>query len=362
MTYSEAALAGMQTLLCGYAAFTDFRSRKIENLVSYGLLFVGVCAQVLWWMVGMTEASTLWVQFVGGGALVFALYWIGVFAAGDAKLLWALGLSLPPAFLKEPGELAAFVLGVNSFVPYGTSLLVYLTVKHRDRLRHASRTYPATLLKLLPDFAVFYLIFSLLFAGILILNREFSLRLQPLTVMMVSFGVYFPARSFALRYIRASQLAFLLLPAFVATLLLFNMPTRTLLQRGAFLVALLPLTAFLQLLMSAAARSVRVSVASPDLIPLERIVRVTANDGSHHYLKIPANEKPLATFDAIYPRGDRFTDTEREELRALDAAGRFESFGGTITVQHPIAFAPALFLGLVLTLLLKAPFYAQWVH
>ncbi len=363
MGYSEFAIIPVQLAFAGYAAVTDITTRRIHNLCSYGLLFIGLCAQLLWLWTGTTSLAALLMQVGGGAALAVVLFWAGIFAAGDAKLLWALGVSLPQSLLSEGVGIGVYVVGVNSFLPYGAMLFVYLVLKHRSRLS-TLRNLSSSMLGLVSDLAVFYMFYSVVYATIIAVDRVADVSLDALTLIIVSFAVYLPARRFALRRIRAPHLCLLLIPVFLTTLVVFRVPADIFIRRGLFLLLLWPFVAFLRVLMRAASTQVLVADLTTNAQPQERILKVTTGSGAALYIKTPVSEPLPATGDeadpTVYPRGDRFTADELADLRRLSDEGAFDAFGGLVTIQQPIVFAPALLIGLVLTLLARGPFYLLW--
>ena len=92
MLSSQNLLIGLLLLFCCYATYTDLRERKIKNLCSYGLIYAGILSQVVAVLSGSSGLLNSIFTVVGGFLIVIALYWFGIFAAGDAKLVWGASL------------------------------------------------------------------------------------------------------------------------------------------------------------------------------------------------------------------------------------------------------------------------------
>lgn len=365
MTYSEIFATTVLLFCCACATYTDVRSRKIYNWCTYGLLYVGLCAQCLWLWLGLTTVSAFLTQLIGGGILVFVLYWFNVFAAGDAKLLWGIGLAMPPSLLKTDG-LTLFVVGVNSFLPYGIALGVYLAMKHRHQLRQLLQTGQAgvcsTMVRLAPLFVVFYLCYSIVLSVILQLNYHLKLRLNTTLIMVLAMGLYFPIRKAVRKQFRDELLILLLIPGFVASQILTPLPIIFLLQRLFFFFGLFVFVPVVQLLLKSTLKDVNIFHLTTDLAPVEKIIKMKTESGEENYAKVQRSELPVSGSEIIAPKGERLTEGEILGLKQLDRAGHFEHFGGSLLVQPTIVFAPALLIGTVITLICRAPIYTLWLR
>lgn len=113
---------------CCYATYTDLRERKIKNFCSYGLIYAGILSQVISVLSGSSSLLSSIFTVVGGFLIVLALYWFGIFAAGDAKLVWGASLLMPVGLFSEAAAFAQYTpttLVINIFVPYCV-ILVYV--------------------------------------------------------------------------------------------------------------------------------------------------------------------------------------------------------------------------------------------
>lgn len=95
-------------LFCCYAAYTDLRERKIKNFCSYGLIYAGILSQVIAVLSGSSALLNSIFTVVGGFLIVLALYWFGIFAAGDAKLVWGASLLMPAGLFSEAAAYAQY--------------------------------------------------------------------------------------------------------------------------------------------------------------------------------------------------------------------------------------------------------------
>jgi len=98
-------LAGIALLACGYAVYTDFRYRYIDNWLTWGLVGVGLTGHAL---ISVLERSYWPVLFSLCAAAVFftlasVLFYAGAFGGGDTKLLTGLAATVPiyPALLNN---------------------------------------------------------------------------------------------------------------------------------------------------------------------------------------------------------------------------------------------------------------------
>ena len=115
-------------LSCGlYTGYTDFRYGKIANIYTLILIGFGIMSQALF----VTTGEITWVHsciiLLGGLGISFALFYTGIWAAGDAKLFWGISLLMPPsAFSQITGtQFYPLVLIVNIFL----LLLIYVALK-----------------------------------------------------------------------------------------------------------------------------------------------------------------------------------------------------------------------------------------
>ena len=121
-------------LFCLYATYTDLRERKIKNFCSYGAIYAGTLCHVISVLSGNSPLLGSIETLLGGFCIVLALYWFGIFAAGDAKLVWGASLLMPVGLFAEANAFAQYTpitLIINMFAPYFLILVAYLFIKTR---------------------------------------------------------------------------------------------------------------------------------------------------------------------------------------------------------------------------------------
>ena len=119
-------------LFCLYATYTDLRERKIKNFCSYGAIYAGILCHVISVLSGNSPLLGSVFTLLGGFFIVLVLYWFGIFAAGDAKLVWGASLLMPVGLFAEGNAFAQYTpiaLTINIFVPYCLILVAYLFIK-----------------------------------------------------------------------------------------------------------------------------------------------------------------------------------------------------------------------------------------
>ena len=106
-------------LSCGlYTGYTDFRYGKIANIYTLILITFGVISQALFIITGeMAWIHSCAIVF-GGLVISLAMFYTGIWAAGDAKLFWGISLLMPPsAFIHtQTTQFYPLILLVNIFL------------------------------------------------------------------------------------------------------------------------------------------------------------------------------------------------------------------------------------------------------
>lgn len=98
-----------------YAAYTDIRSRLIENWLNAA---IALAAPLYWWASGSSSADIAWQLGLGAitFALLAALFFMGWIGGGDVKLLAALALWFAPLAFFQLVFMASVVGGVMTTV------------------------------------------------------------------------------------------------------------------------------------------------------------------------------------------------------------------------------------------------------
>ncbi|MFV0645263.1 MAG: prepilin peptidase [Sphingomonadaceae bacterium] len=112
------------------AAFTDFRSRRIDNWLNAG---IALCAPLFWWASGMALWPDIAIQIgitLAAFAVFSAMFAAGWMGGGDVKLLTALALWIEPQWFVTLLLIMAIAGGVLT-VMFGAW---HVMRRRRDRL------------------------------------------------------------------------------------------------------------------------------------------------------------------------------------------------------------------------------------
>lgn len=115
-------------------SITDFQTREVPDLLSYGLILTGFSLNIilsLW-----HENSTFIIESIAGFALCFVLgailFYTGQWGGGDAKLIWGIGATIGlPLSLETMPFLILFI--INSFLvgaAFGVVWMLALAIKN----------------------------------------------------------------------------------------------------------------------------------------------------------------------------------------------------------------------------------------
>lgn len=103
-----------------YAVFTDLRSRRITNRLTYGAALLGVLANTfLYGWSGLSHSALGW---AAGAGILLLPFMLGAMGAGDVKLLAAIGALKGPQFVLVAALYACVTGGL---------LAVYYLVRER---------------------------------------------------------------------------------------------------------------------------------------------------------------------------------------------------------------------------------------
>lgn len=361
-------------LFCGYATYTDLRERKITNLCSYGLIYAGVLSQVISVLSGRSPLLGSIATLLGGFFIVFALYWFGIFAAGDAKLVWGASLLMPAGLFAEADAFAQYTpttLIINIFVPYCLILVVYLFIK-----TNTQQKWQAFLLIFQrEDFRkqIFDMIFRLIFLlGLRVvvtlslgwLGIELGFWHQLLLVLFLFFTLNHYVTKYDLERIRNFVVCIVLIELMVITtpwtLSAWSEAYAPLLKIYLVYIALFFFARhFIHNLDSMVLdHEIHISDLKEGMVPAEQIVRVEGSDGEITYSKEDFALPNVLNSNIILgtlPGG--VSKEKTAELKQLAADGHFEDFDNKIRIQHSLRFAPVICLGVILTLLCRNPFF-----
>ncbi|MBI1927378.1 prepilin peptidase [Candidatus Poribacteria bacterium] len=364
----ETALAVLVLCFCAYASYTDLKRQKIPNFCSFGLLYVGILAQGIAFYKGALTLSGVLTNILVGGVVFIALYWFGVLAPGDVKLLWGASLALPITLFQQESVtlFPPLVVALNVFVVYLGLATLYLFLK-TSFAEKKQALFGMVRLKNLPqrvlEFSGFFA-FAFLFSWILPYFSNFS-RLQVvgflrLVLILIGFQLYRKGMD----GIRAGNFQYFLLFALAGIVMFwspsFSLPTRDIWRfLMVYFVFYVLFTAFLlQLGSFRFDREVSIEELTSEMVPAEEIVMIENPDGEMTYEKKPALMSAGLGANVLLPLGTTVLTAHKiDELKELAAAGKFENFNNRLRIQQAISFAPIILLGVILTIVRKGLFY-----
>ena len=359
---------------CCYATYTDLRERKIKNLCSYGLFYAGILSQVISVLSGSSDLLNSIFTVVGGFLIVIALYWFGIFAAGDAKLVWGASLLMPAGLFSEAAAYAQYTpttLIINIFVPYCMILVTYLCLK--TDVRQKWQAFMSIFRK--EDFRkqIFERVFSLIF--LLGLRQVVMLSLRWLGIelglwhqLLIIFSLYltlsYYVKKFGLERIRNYVVCVVLIELMIITtpwtLSAWSEAYTPLLKIYLLYLAVFFFGKhFIENLDSMVLdREVDISDLKEGMVPAEQIVKIEGDDGEITYSKEGFALPNVLNSNIILGTLPGGVSKEKiAELKRLSEDGEFEVFDNTIRIQHSLRFAPVICLGVILTLLCRGPFF-----
>ena len=359
---------------CCYATYTDLRERKIKNFCSYGLIYAGILSQVISVLSGSSGLLNSIFTVIGGFLIVLALYWFGIFAAGDAKLVWGASLLMPAGLFSEATTFAQYMpttLIINIFVPYCVILITYLCLK--TNVRQKWQAFMSIFRQ--EDFRkqIFERIFRLIF--LLGLRQFVMLSLEWLGVelglwhqLLVIFSLYltlsYYVKKFGLERIRNYVVCVVLIELMIITtpwtLKAWSEAYAPLLK-----IYLLYLAVFFfgkhfieNLDSMVLGREIHISDLKEGMVPAEQIVKIEADNGEVSYSKQGfALPNVLNTNIVLGTLPGGVSKEKTAELKQLVEDGRFKDFDNKIRIQHSLRFTPLICLGVLLTLFCRGPLF-----
>jgi len=135
-------ILGLLALVIG--SYTDFRTKEVPDWFSYGLIFAGVFLHVVY-----SAAIGSWTPLIYslfglaiGAGVAFAMFYLGQWGGGDAKMMMALGAIIGMEFSVSSFFLSflvnVFFLGAFYGLAYGAVLAVR---NKKDFARQFSKNY-----------------------------------------------------------------------------------------------------------------------------------------------------------------------------------------------------------------------------
>lgn len=194
-------------------SFTDFKSREVPDWVNYSLIFAGVgihgLLSVVNWSFWPLISSGVGLGI--GVGVAFAMYYLGQWGGGDAKMLMGLGAIIGFDF----GDMFFLSFILNAFIlgaVYGIFYGVVLAVKNRKKFGETAKMLngktPAFVRRAVRGMIILALVFLIVF----FVGKE--LIILYISALMLILGVFYYLFIFAkslekccmLKYVTPSQL------------------------------------------------------------------------------------------------------------------------------------------------------------
>ena len=357
-------------LSCGlYTGYTDFRYGKIANIYTLILIAFGVISQALF----VTAGEITWVHgcttLLGGLAISFAMFYTGIWAAGDAKLFWGISLLMPPIAFSRMSETQFYplVLIVNIFVLF----LIYVALKsilkmplHQQRslifksfVTHLKQ-FPRRILQILSYIGVAGLAFYI--PSQLGVEFDLAVRLALFATIIFAFNKvvekYIPEKH---------KIAFHII---FAPLTIFFV-IRSLIDLGSLILFIFLISLFLLIfgsfVRSLFTKATLITDLKPNMIPAERVVRIQQQQGSDRYVKVPAGfANPAEDNIVVDVSSEGLTHDQIAHLHQLDANGCLQESENGLLIQEKIPFAFMIVIGALVNFLAKGmiPSFIQSVE
>ena len=361
-------------IFCLYATYTDLRERKIKNFCSYGAIYAGTLCHVISVLSGSSPILGSIATLLGGFCIVFALYWFGIFAAGDAKLVWGASLLMPVELFAEANAFAQYTpiaLIINMFAPYCLILVVYLFIKTRLQQKWQAFTLIFQQENLRKQ--IFEMGFRLIF--LLGLRQLVTLSLGWLGVelgfwhqLLLVLSLYFILNHYVAKY-RLEKFRNSVVCVVLIGLIIVTTPW-TLSAWSAAYVPLLKIYLLYILIFffgrnliynldsMVLGREIDISDLREGMVPAEQIVKTEGEDGEVTYSKEGFALPNVLNSNIILGTLPGGVSKEKvAELKQLLEEGEFEDFKNKIHIQRSVRFAPVVFLGVILTILCRGPFF-----
>ena len=351
-------------LSCGlYTSYTDFRYGKIANAYTLILIGFGVISQTLFISTGEIAWFHSCITIFGGLGLAFAMFYAGIWAAGDAKLFWGISLLMPPSAFSQTPETQFYplILLVNTFILFlGYVILTSIfktTFQQQKTLICRSfvaqlKQFPRRLLQVLSYIGIGGLAFYI--PSRIGVELDLAIRITLFMTIVFAFnkGVekYIPQKL---------EIAFHL-PFFLSAVFL-TIPS--VMELGAFVVFIFLIPWFLLMfgtfVRSLFTREVLIGNLLPNMIPAERIVKVEQEGMADKYVKIAAGFANPAQENVIVDvSSEGLTSEQIARLQQLAGKGDLSEFENKLLVQEKIPFAFMIVIGALVTLLARGMIYS----
>ena len=355
LTYENMILLAI--LSCGfYTGYTDFRYGKISNIYALFLISFGLISQIFFISEGKITLIHSVIILFGGLGLSFVIFYIGIWAAGDAKLFWGISLLIPPNVFSPTPETHFYplILLVNIFILF----LVYVTLLSALKMpfqqqrtlmfknfREQLKQFPHRILQVLSYIGVGGLAFYIPSRQ----EVELDLAIQMVLFIVIVFGFNKVIKNYIPR---KYELTFRI--PFVIFAIVLAIPSLT--QLGYLMVFismiswfLLTFNSFVRLLFM---KETQIEDLRPKMIPAERVVKIEQQGMVGKYIKVDVGfANPVQDNIIVDISSEGLTHEQIDQLRKLAADGNLNEFGNSLLVQEKIPFAFMIVIGALVTLL-----------
>ena len=360
MSVLELFAIAIVLMVCLYVSYTDTKFRKIGNPYTYGLVLFGLICQGIFVYLGITTLSRLLWLLLGGLAVAFLMYYLGIWSPGDSKLFWGVSMALPPTLYSlGRWRYPPFIIAVNTFVPYFLVMMLYILVK--TTLHQKMQVLRTTLA---PRFLLRFTLSLVSFTGVsAIINLILPFNLDYFSAIILFVALF----SLFDRFVAQEKQLYFLLPfSAVSVLLALNNPsyflTMMAITAGLFLflrffVATLGDFVFVQ---EVDVRDLEKGAVPANVIVKGRKGEYAAREVSFaSFVSIASRPRDAEMIMDITPEG--LSQEKVTELKELAEAGHFAAFDDKVKVQEAIPFAPIILSGVVLTIISRGVFLERLV-
>lgn len=354
-----------------YACYTDFKYRKIKNVVSLGLVAFGIFNHVIYFLFGgivAKENLTASVILILLGCFIgIVLYVFGVWSAGDAKFFWGFSVAAPPMLftsVQSSGSTLPLMMIENVFIVYLIFILLNLLLK--TSLEEKISVFIESIknnesLKSSLKSAVFSLPYFLLLirGSSLLIGRYVFPYISPMIFGILAILFIMGFNQLIEKHGLEKYRNFISPLCLVGVLLTPSLRILYLILAPIiFFVAFLLRPFIWQIGQKAYIRDLNFNALTQGTIPAERIFQVTTTNGQIHYEKEPATfpkrKKDKIVLD-VSSKG--ISQSKVEEVQKLWQDGAFQQLGDTIKVQEHVSLAGVICLGCLLTILWKTTLF-----
>ena len=351
-------------LSCGlYTGYTDFRYGKIANIYTLILIAFGVISQAFF----VTAGEMTWVHgcttLFGGLAISFAMFYTGIWAAGDAKLFWGISLLMPPSVFSHTTETQFYplILLFNIFLLF----FIYITLKSiiKMPLRKQGALISKSFITQLKQFPK-RILQALSCVGVggmaFYIPSQLGVGLDLAIGIILFMTVAFTFDKVVEKYIAGNYK--IAVRTCVSILAIF-LAIRSLTNLGIFVLFIFFISFFIltfsSYVHSLFTKQTALKNLKPNMIPAERIVRIQAQQGTDKYIKVPASLANPAQDDIIVDvSSEGLTDKQITHLHRLAADGCLQTSESGLLIQEKIPFAFMIVIGALINLLAKGMAYS----